>query len=1022
MVLCSHASMEHTLGPACRLRPTPDADKDDGAPCIKAQFFYTSLFPIDDPLSSSAPAGGADSKSKAPLRPFSQDDNDVLQQAWLGLASESHRIQHEAIRSGREPGPSAVKSELERRDQVIRQLASKHIRIHEIDCKTRTSTTQAAETLPETLLAACCPRLTADILEKLDIRFCTLVRKTNQLFAVDEIVKDIIAVINQHHELTSAAGSSRNIPIRHPLLTRDREASISIGRPSPSDSAISSSYGEHMNLKPRSDSYKQPSAFPQERILPDASRAAQTSQNRLSRELKFSGQIPAADDGISGRPFVRALENEENQQRSDAPTLEAPQINDKLAEENDQVAAEPLNRIEDTTPEPDKENIDVVVGLARLHKVSLQTLQMEPIYWSPVNDIAVVTRGTWFYKDTMLPVPPAVANQLEAGYQELRPWAETWRDEVRCAIEVGASGEEKVSHRLWPIEGDGQYRNSPIPTKPAISAHPYCAAHCFQGEAATEGSLVPQQMDDDEEASENAQQRPYSSYSVMYKDQTSAFLLKPSLQASAYYGRRPLQKIMRGATVGIPVTRGFDRLSWERMHRGKQVQHAKPASQGSSDGGAAAEICPACQADKDRTKVTDLVLVAHGIGQKIAERVESYHFTHAVNSFRRMVDGEFQNPAVQDVLDNSQSRLMVLPLNWRIGLSFEDGGTLQTGMEANDSAAAQAFGLKDIEPNTIPAIRSMISDVMFDIPFYMSHHKGKMIAALVKEANRVYRLWCRNNPGFAENGRVHLVAHSLGSVMAVEVLSRQPTDLPPLDLMRPKPETKFFEFDTTNLFLMGSPTAFFLLLERGALTPRRGRVKPGMDENEIKAENIGGDSGMFGCLAVDNIYNILAKEDPIAYLLNGTVDPAYAASLKTAYVPTYSASFLKSVGDAMRNAVIGRSAKPTMSTAGGDGRPSTVRLPSQLELEVHDFTREEIAEKKAFLLNDNGQIDWSIRSGGGPLEIQYLNMLSAHSSYWSNTDFIRMLCIEIGRKPGRAHTLPVMRAVKASRRNIPITR
>jgi hypothetical protein len=152
--------MEHTLGPACRLRPTPDADKDDGAPCIKAQFFYTSLFPIDDPLSSTAAASSAD----------------VLQQAWLGLMSESHRIQHDAIRNGREPGPDVVKSDLERRDQIIRELASKHIRIHQVERQTRTSMTQAAETLPEILLAACCPRLTAEILEKLDTQFCTLVR------------------------------------------------------------------------------------------------------------------------------------------------------------------------------------------------------------------------------------------------------------------------------------------------------------------------------------------------------------------------------------------------------------------------------------------------------------------------------------------------------------------------------------------------------------------------------------------------------------------------------------------------------------------------------------------------------------------------------------------------------------------------------------------------------------------------------------------------------------------------------
>ncbi|RFU78290.1 hypothetical protein TARUN_3942 [Trichoderma arundinaceum] len=1017
--------MEHTLGPTCRLRPTPDTDKEDGLPPVKAQFFYTSVYPIDDPLSSTTTFSGPDSKpSKGPLRPFSQDDNDMLQQAWLGLMSESYRSQHDDIRSGREPAQYAVKSDVERRDQIIKALASKHMRIHHVDHHTRTSTTQATDALPETLLTACCPKLAFDALEELDTAFCTLVRKTNQLFSVDEVVKDVISVMNQLHVLRSIPNSRRHIPIRHPLLTRDKQASISSDQDSPSDSAMPSSYEEHMDMKPRSGLQKG-TAYPREHILPNAARTMQTPQLRVSRDHKASGYVPASDDGISGRPFVRALSTEQPQQttlandrRSDGVTIESPQIDDKLSEADNETSTEPLARLEGVPPDPEEDDKDVVVGLARLHKVSLQTLQMKPIYWSPVNDIAVVTRGTWFYKDTMLPVSPAVANQLEAGYQELRPWTETWRDEIRCAIEVGASGEEKVSHRLWPVEGDGLYRNTPVPAEPAISAHPFCSAHCFQGEAATEGYIEPPPVDDG--TSEVSQQRAYSSYNVIYRDQTNAFLLKPSLQPSAYYGRRPLLKIMRGVIVGIPVVRGFDRLSWERMHRGKQPQHAKSASRGASNSSAPG-ICPACEADKDRSKVTDLVLVAHGIGQKIAERVESYHFTHAINGFRRIVDSEFQSPAVQEILHNSQSRLMVLPLNWRIGLSFEDGGPLQTGVEENDSGAARSFGLKDIEPSTIPAIRSMISDVMFDIPFYMSHHKGKMIAALVSEANRVYRLWCRNNPGFAENGRVHLVAHSLGSVMAVEVLSRQPTNLPPLDLSRLEPETKFFEFDTRNLFLMGSPTGFFLLLERGALTPRRGRVKPGVDASNVTSEDIGGEIGMFGCLAVDNIYNILAKEDPIAYLLNGAVDPAYAASLKTAYVPTTSASFFKSVGDAMRTVVKGMGGNPSTSATDG-GRPSTVRLPSQLELEVHDFTREEIAEKKAFLLNDNGQIDWFLRSGGGPLEIQYLNMLSAHSSYWSNTDFIRMLCVEIGRKPGRANTLPAMRAIKTSRRHLPIAK
>lgn len=86
-----------------------------------------------------------------------------------------------------------------------------------------------------------------------------------------------------------------------------------------------------------------------------------------------------------------------------------------------------------------------------------------------------------------------------------------------------------------------------------------------------------------------------------------------------------------------------------------------------------------------------------------------------------------------------------------------------------------------------------------------------------------------------------------------------------------------------------------------------------------------------------------------------------------------------------------------------------------MELETHNFTREETAERRMLLLNDNGQIDYYLSSGGGPLEIQYLNMLGAHSSYWILKDFVRFVVLEIGRRPGREGTLAGLRAVKKSR-------
>lgn len=67
------------------------------------------------------------------------------------------------------------------------------------------------------------------------------------------------------------------------------------------------------------------------------------------------------------------------------------------------------------------------------------------------------------------------------------------------------------------------------------------------------------------------------------------------------------------------------------------------------------------------------------------------------------------------------------------------------------------------------------------------------------------------------------------------------------------------------------------------------------------------------------------------------------------------------------------------------------------------------------LLNDNGQLDFYLSSGGGPLNFQYLNMLGAHSSYWILQDFVRFLVVEIGRQPGKDGALRALRAEKKKR-------
>ncbi|EKD12265.1 uncharacterized protein L3040_000265 [Drepanopeziza brunnea f. sp. 'multigermtubi'] len=657
-----------------------------------------------------------------------------------------------------------------------------------------------------------------------------------------------------------------------------------------------------------------------------------------------------------------------------------------------------------------KDQTDVAVGISRLHLVKLPALQMHPIYWSPVHDIAAVIRGTWFYKETMCPVDPVVANQLETGYRELRPWSQTWMDEINSAVEVGAAGEEKIAHTLWAAEMPKKGKSHNIKEHP-LSADPYCAARCFHGEASAEGTTDPDDLGASLTEPRTVVKR-YPNSQVIYQDSQNAFILKPTLQPSAYYGRKPLQKIKRGMRVGIHVVRGFDWKLWEKLHPSKKTSTARRAEEHAPVAGDAGankgSSCPACRAQDEPQKVTDLILVIHGIGQKLSERVESFHFTHAINAFRRSVNVESSDEGVRRTFRKDLGGVMVLPVNWRSNLSFEDGGP----MKESDQDQNSDFSLKDITPNTIPAVRNMISDVMLDIPFYMSHHKPKMIQALISEANRVYRLWCKNNPEFHTNGRVHIIAHSLGSVMALEVLSKQPTCVPEVDLLSRNINIKHFDFSTTNLFFVGSPSGFFLLLDKGRLIPRRSQGKPGAELADEMDKKVTGEQGTLGCLAVDNIYNVMHYNDPIAYRLNATIDPQFSASLKNAQVPSATTGFFASIGNAVRSVTPGVAGPCDLAVGQVANPPCLPRMPSQLEMEVHDFTREEIAEKKFFLLNDCGQVDWFLSSGGGPLEIQYLNMLGAHSSYWGSPDFIRMVVIEVSREPGKNHVLPNMKAVK----------
>lgn len=730
------------------------------------------------------------------------------------------------------------------------------------------------------------------------------------------------------------------------------------------------------------------------------------------------------ETGTTGKPFIKLptrpcspIEcvqnvykdegiNIKNQMRTNNPRNFSAQKSEKFSVDEPDIGG--LSKVKEKKEIPSTS--EVPVGISRLHLVRLPSLLMKPIYWLPVNDMASVTRGTWFYRNTMYPVEPAVANQLEFGYRELKPWSQTWKDELESALSVGAAGEEKITYRLWPSERQKFPNKEYQQLRLKISSNPYCAVRLFHGEIAAEG-IANSEVKDQNLPEPKTNFKKYPTAQIIYKDTYNAFILKPNLQPSAYYGRRPLQKISKGMTIGIPVIRGFDWRMWDKFHPTKKAASIKYESYAtlSKDASLPQINNSFLTVPKSNVQTTDLVLVVHGIGQKLSERVESFNFTHAINEFRRAMNVEMCNSSVRQVLRKDGFGIMVLPVNWRTNLSFEDGGLMK---DDDHDHIKMDYSLRDVTQDSLPAVRQMISDVMLDIPYYMSKHKPKMIQAVIQEANRVYRLWCKNNRGFDKEGRVHLIAHSLGSVMVLEILSKQPTLIPKLDLDGENINSDYFDFKTTNCFFAGSPAGFFLLLEQAKLSPRRGSCKP--DAENFNDKIVTDEAGTFGCMALDNIYNVMHYNDPIAYRLNATVDRKYAESLKEAQLPTTSVGLFGSIGRAMRSITPG--IIPTQDILEDSEEPmnplSTAHLPLNMEMEVHDFNREKIAEKKFNLLNDNGQIDWYMNSGRGPLEIQYINMLGAHSSYWMNSDFVRLVVIECGRKPGKTNTLTSMRAVK----------
>lgn len=247
---------------------------------------------------------------------------------------------------------------------------------------------------------------------------------------------------------------------------------------------------------------------------------------------------------------------------------------------------------------------------------------MGPIYWDPIHDISSVVRGTWFYKETMMPVESDVANQIEEGYEYMKPWTQTYADELNSCLEIGAEAELKVVYKLWPVEEPNERVRSET-KKNKMSMLSKTEDQLDSDERGRKQAIVVAATPENRAAGilddRDQPTRLYNKFSLIYANARNAQILRPSLLPSVVRGRRPLAPIRKGRSIGIPVVRGFDHKAWEKLYPpSRRAVAAAKARDGLetlktiSSGAERPKKCAACSSDDEKPKATDLVLVIHG--------------------------------------------------------------------------------------------------------------------------------------------------------------------------------------------------------------------------------------------------------------------------------------------------------------------------------------------------------------------------------------------------------------------------
>ncbi len=596
--------------------------------------------------------------------------------------------------------------------------------------------------------------------------------------------------------------------------------------------------------------------------------------------------------------------------------------------------------------------IRVPVNEDYLFDVDIERRELGPAYWlGPVYD---VRRGTWFYQDGAVqrPCDENLATQLEDGYVKLQAWK---LPSQQAAQNSRSNSQTRARPTSW---GPGQ-APAAEDEKSAVSApmSPKGSSPDLRKQAA-ENKLAPSATSAASEQSDHPQStyRLFGAHMnsvVTYQDAKTAWLLTDDFMARMNYTM--YQRFAGGGHFGgIKLTRGYvndtkpadvkdtkaegvkvpgvgdevegqgeieegkERPSVSEARRQKLERHMSSLLGSSTedrekqeeemrkrDEREMEEDYQDNDGEEQGREVEHLILVTHGIGQRLGLRIESVNFVHDVNTFRKTIKAVYADSpdlrALNAELDDAESvnsRVQVLPICWRHLLDFPKQ-SLKHNRKEHDLADTEFEdedypSLDDISVEGVPAVRNLITDLALDILLYQSPaYKNHISRIVLEECNRIYHLFMDRNPNF--RGKISFIGHSLGSAIMFDILCRQDQQVHSSKRHRKDNQDLKLDFEVEDFYGLGSPIGLFQMLAgrtiaaRETSSSRSRMMTTSMDDpmldmaapatsqrNARPMEHTSNPDIAVSRPKCAQIFNIFHPTDPISYRLEPLISPTMA--------------------------------------------------------------------------------------------------------------------------------------------------